>query len=243
MERKVESTWPLINEQGAAESVSRARMDELWAEGWRHFGSRFFRYSLMWQSEVWKRVLNLRVPLMEWEPSKSQRRTLRKNLDLEVEIAPALPGAEEETLFQIHKQRFKENVPDSLRDFLGDEPNGQPVPCVQVSVRRDKRLIAASFLDLGEQSCSSIYGIFDPEFSARRLGILTLLLEMKYAKRLGFKHYYLGYACLEASPYDYKKEIQPCEVWNWREWQFFRLDDYSKQDLPIPAVFLGERKG
>ena len=197
-----EAFWPLINEIGEAESVSRSRMDELWSQGWRHFGSRFFRYSLMWQGENWKRVLNLRVPLEEWSPSKSQRRTLKRNEDLEIDFSPAEPGEEEEALFQAHKERFRENVPDALSDFLGEEPNGVPIPCLQLSVRKDEELLAASFLDLGQRACSSIYGVFEPRESQRRLGILTMLLEMNYAKEIGLEYYYLGYVCVESSPYD-----------------------------------------
>lgn len=217
-------------------------MDELWANGWRHFGSRFFRYSIMWQDDQWKRVLNLRVPLQAWKPSKSQRRTLRRNEDLTVEIAPANPGREEEELFQKHKSRFRDNIPESLSDFLGVEPNGVPVPCLQFSVRREGELVAASFLDIGHQSCSSIYGVFDLDLSARRLGIYTMLLEMQYAQKVGFEYYYLGYACIESSPYDYKKEVKPAWVWNWRKWESFKPDDYSKQALPIPAVLLEGKK-
>lgn len=242
-EKKTETFWPLINEVGEAEAVSRDRMDELWGEGWRHFGPRFFRYSLMWQEERWKRVLNLRVPLQEWMPSKSQRRTLRKNQDLTVEFAPAEPGEEEEALFQRHKLRFRENVPESLTDFLGDEPNGVPTPCLQLSVREGERLVAASFLDLGLCACSSIYGIFDPDLGHRRLGILTMLLEMEYARDVGLDFYYLGYACVEASPYDYKKEIKPSSVWDWEAWKSFTPGDYSKQALPISEELLARKRG
>ena len=237
-----EEFWPLVNEIGEAPAVARTRMDELWAEGWRHFGPKFFRYSLMWQEKQWKRVLNLRVPLQDWTPSKSQRRTLRRNEDLEVDFSPAEPGEEEEALFQQHKGRFRENVPDTLNDFLGEEPNGVPVPCLQLSARLEGRLVAASFLDLGQRSCSSIYGVFDLAESHRRLGVFTFLQEMKYAREIGMNYYYLGYASVESSPYDYKKEVKPSEVWDWQKWQDFKPDDYSKQALPVPEGLLGERK-
>ena len=242
-EKEADAFWPQVNEIGDAEAVSRERMDELWSEGWRHFGSRFFRYSLMWQEERWKRVLNLRVPLQDWSPSKSQRRTLRRNQDLTVEFGPAEPGEEEEKLFQRHKKRFRENVPESLGDFLGDEPNGVPVPCLQVSVRKEGVLVAVSFLDLGFFSCSSIYGVFEPEESSRRLGIFTMLLEMNYARKAGLDFYYLGYVCVESSPYDYKKEVKPAWVWDWKEWQPFTPDDYSKRALPISEDLLARKSG
>ena len=242
-EKEAGLSWPQVNEIGEAEAVPQSRMDELWAEGWRHFGSRFFRYSLMWQEENWKRVVNLRVPLKDWSPSKSQRRTLRRNQDLVVDIGPAEPGEEEEKLFQRHKKRFRDNVPDALADFLGQEPNGVPVPCLQVSVRKEGDLVAASFLDLGATSCSSIYGVFDPDESSRRLGIFTMLLEMNYARKAGLDYYYLGYACVESSPYDYKKEVKSSWVWDWEEWQPFTPDDCSKRARPISESLLARKRG
>jgi len=233
---QTEGLWPLVNEAGQAEYLSPEQMDRLWASGWRHFGRRFFRYSLMWQDEEWKRVVNLRVPLEDWRPSKSQRRTLRRNEDLTVQINGAEPDDEARSLFQTHKQRFRDNVPDHLSDFLGDEPNGCPGPCLQITVKKEESLLAVSYLDLGLSACSSIYGIFNPEESSRRLGIFTMLQEMLYAKEAGMKHYYLGYGCIESSPYDYKKEVSPLEVWDWSQWQLFTRDGYSKQALPIEAA-------
>ena len=230
--------WPLVNEAGSASSVPPARMDELWSLGWRHFGPKFFRYSLMWQEEEWKRVVNLRVSLEDWKPSRSQRRTLKRNSDLMVEIHPANPGPQESELFQVHKRRFRDNVPDHLSDFLGEEPNGCPGPCLQVSVRDGEKLVAVSFLDLGEDSCSSVYGIFHPGKSERRLGIYTMLQEMLFAQEQGLRYYYLGYACVESSPYDYKKEVHPIEVWDWSKWQDAKLADYSKLVLPKEVTHL-----
>lgn len=231
--------WPLVNEIGEASAVPRERMDELWAQGWRHFGSKFFRYSLMWQDEQWKRVLNLRVPMQDWKPSRSQRRTLRQNEDLKVDILPAQPKEEELLLFHRHKMRFKSNVPELLSDFLGEDPNGCPCPCLQIAVRSEGRLVATSYLDLGLRACSSIYGVFEPEESDRRLGIFTMLQEMLYAQEQGMEYYYLGYACVESSPYDYKKEVRPAQLWDWKEWQPLTPDDYSRLAPPIEAGFLG----
>lgn len=231
-------TWPLVNEVGEASSVSRSRMDELWSLGWRHFGPKFFRYSLMYQGGEWKRVINLRLDLTQWQPSKSQRRTLRANEDLQIDYLPAEPGEEERSLFHRHKVRFSDNIPDELSEFLGEEPNGCPGACLQVSARLEGELIAASFLDLGKEACSSIYGIFNPDETRRRLGIFTMMCEMLYAQEQGLKYYYLGYACLESSPYDYKKELRPLEVFDWQGWHSLTPGDYSKQALPIPEALL-----
>ena len=197
-------------ESRTVESMSPEEADAYWADGWRHFGSDFFRSSLMVEEMAIKRQISLRLDLSSFKVSKSQRRTLRKNEDLTFEFAPARPSELEEELFDLHKERFERNVPHSLQEFLGDRPDGKPCACEQLSVRSNGRLIAVSFLALGKSACSSVYAVFDPTESRRRLGILTMLLEIEYARQRGMEHYYSGYATMEESCYDYKKRKRIC---------------------------------
>ncbi|MBL8189740.1 MAG: arginine-tRNA-protein transferase, partial [Acidobacteria bacterium] len=37
-----------INEEFFRHSIEPELMDKLWAQGWRHFGEYFFRYSIAW---------------------------------------------------------------------------------------------------------------------------------------------------------------------------------------------------
>lgn len=217
-------SWPLIAESRILPSVQPEVMDELWSVGWRHFGPDFFRASLMAEETALKRQIPLRIAVPEFRMSKGQRRTYRKNQDLTLSMKPAVPGAEEERLFQMHKQRFQRNVPDELRDFLGDRPHGSPCPCLQLSVLLDGVLIAASFLALGRRSCSSIYAVFDPDHSKRRLGVFTMLAELEYAKAHGLDYFYSGYATIESSCYDYKKEFNALRYYDW-EGNWVSLDE------------------
>ena len=122
------------------------------------------------------------------------------------------------TLFNRHKQRFTENVPDSLEDFLGADSSSGPCVNVEVAVQRGSRLLAASYLDLGHAAVSSIYGFFDPDESARSLGIFTMLVEIEFACQRGCRHYYPGYAYLQPSHYDYKKQFHGLEAFDWKAW-------------------------
>ena len=209
-------SWPLLFEQMECLSLSPEDWDELLANGWRHFGKDFFRSSIMEETTQLKRQVALRVEVDEFFRTKSQRRVWRKNEDLEVALAPALPGEEEEALFLKHSQRFSRNVPESLSVFLGAKPDGVPCPCTQVSVRQGGDLVAASFLACGAEGCSSIYGIFDPELSSRSLGVFTMLVELSYAREKGLRFYYSGYATLEPSCYDYKKAFSALSYFDWK---------------------------
>jgi arginine-tRNA-protein transferase len=196
-------------------AATSGKMDEYWAAGWRHFGPFFFRRYFMECGDQIMAVQPLRVVLDQFRPSKSQRRVLRRNADLTCTIQPTVLDDELRQMFAAHVQRFTFNVPPSLESFLGDQPAAVPCENVTVAVFDAGQLVAASFLDLGQDAVSSVYAIFDPAESRRSLGIFTMLKEIKYARERGCRYYYPGYACHESSPYDYKKQFAGLEWFDW----------------------------
>ena len=80
------------------------------------------------------------------------------------------------------------------------------------------------FLDLGQDSSSSVYSIFDPNESKHSLGIDLILRSITLSLELGKRFYYPGYAYLEPSAYDYKKKLSALEVFDWAgNWSSVRL--------------------
>jgi arginine-tRNA-protein transferase len=203
-------TWlreNFINEFFLAESLAPDAMDGLWARGWRHFGPQFFRYSLTLDGTgTPSQIHPLRLHLRQHAESKSQRRILRRNADTAVRVIPAVVGPEQESLFFRHRTRFRSNVPESLRDFMGsDHPATHPCRCV-----------AVSYLDVGTRAVSSVYAMFDPDESHRSLGIFTLLKEIQWAREQGMDWLYPGYATAGPGIYDYKKSLHPLQRYDWR---------------------------
>ncbi len=204
----------IINEEFQAAQVEPAMLDILLADGWRHFGTHFFRYNYgIYENEI-RRVLPLRIRVNDLRFSKSQRRVLSRNADLHTEIVPVDVTPEIYELFHRHKSRFKTSVPDSIYDFIARDLKG-PTECRSMLVRENEKLVAASFFDVGRDSVSSIYGIFDPEIRTRSLGIFTMLKEIEFALEHGKTYYYHGYAYEGASFYDYKKRFGALEVFDW----------------------------
>lgn len=211
-----------INEEFYASEVSPQAMDELLENGWRHFGTYFFRYNPGYYEGEIREVIPLRIRLADFLFTKSQRRIFRKNKDLSVVIRPAEIDAEKEVLFNRHKARFKRDVPDSIFFFLDRNPANTPGETLEICVYRGDELLAASFYDAGARSASSIYAIFAPEEAARSLGIFTLLLEIDWAQKHAKDFLYLGYAYEGNSFYDYKKRFCKLERFDWNgNWKSF----------------------
>ena len=207
-----------LNDYFERRRVSPRQMDILWSQGWRHFGTYFFRYSVALHGNRFCTVMPLRIDLQRFSPSRSQKRILAKNRDLEIIIRNTKIDWEKEQLFFQHRNRFTENVPESLYNFISGYPD---IPChnVEICCYSAGKLIAASFLDIGENSTSAVYAMFDLDESKRSLGIFTMLEAIRYSGELGCGYYYPGYAYFEPSVYDYKKNFRGLEYLDWeKDW-------------------------
>jgi arginine-tRNA-protein transferase len=218
-----------------------AMMDSFWADGWRHFGTYFFREIFGVLGKRLTLHLALRINLEQFRLSKRLRRIRNRNNDAIIIIDNAHISAEKEYLFEEHSQKFTDNKPQKLTDFISQEPS--IIPCSTKECRveivhetiasndiDENELIAISFFDIGEEACSSVYAFYDIEESQKRsLGILTLMKEIEYAIDQGKKYMYLGYSFREHSHYDYKKQFAGLEFYTWQgEWlPIEELEHYS----------------
>lgn len=205
----------LINEEFYSYEVLPNQLDLLLAQGWRHFGTHFYRYNLGFLNGDFRFVIPLRIRLADFKPSKSKRRVLRKNQDLQTVIRPIEIDNEKHALFEHHKVRFDHGIPNSIYSFLDNDAANTPCEALEFCVYDKDKLLAVSFLDIGEKSVSSIYAMFEPTITKRSLGIYTMLLEIQYAIENDKTFYYQGYAYEGESFYDYKKQFNALEKYDW----------------------------
>lgn len=215
-----ESELEFINEYFDADAPIRSDVfDHLLADGWRHFGTYFTRYNLGIHRDEIRQVLPLRVRLRDFIPSKSQTRVLKKNRDIEITIGKPMISKKVIALFERHKLRFTDHVPESIYTFISRHSK-IPTELYQLTAKLDGKIIAVSFFDCGIASVSAIYACFEPSERNRSLGIYTMLKVMEWGISQGMLYYYPGYAYVGPSFYDYKKRFAALECYDWRgEWQ------------------------
>ncbi len=205
---------PDVKERYPDGETSRS-FDEQMAAGCFHYNETFWRYNKSGAA----RSIPLRIRLNKFKLSKSQKRILRINADLEIQnqrLKVAKDG-DECKLFRLHRIRLGKNAP--VRVVLPEGERNR-----KFCVFESGKLIAASFLEMGTNTSYGYYAIFDPEIEWRSLGIFTMLKEIEYAQKQGNEFYYLGYAFDEPTIYDYKKRFHGLESYNWQteEWHFFK---------------------
>ncbi len=155
----------------------------------------------------------VRVPVNTFEPSASQRRCLRKNVDLKIEVGEPCATEEKYEVYQRYlAQRHPDQDPHAFEDFESFLYES-PVQTIEF-VYRDGRgkFLGAGICDMSSQSLSSVYFYFDPTEQRRGLGTLGALQEIAAARRLGVPFYYLGFFIDGCRSMQYKNAFRPYEL-------------------------------
>ena len=182
-------------------------VDALFAQADRRVGRTLYRPSCPGCQEC----KALRVSVMDFTPSRSQRRVMKQNEDVEVLAGPPQHSPERLALFNKHKM---------LRG-LGEAPitashyrNWLVTSCVQTIETRyvlNGEVIGVGILDLGRRDASSVYFYFDPDHADRSLGTFSVLAEMAWMRNQGLRYYYLGLYVAGCDHLNYKARFFPHE--------------------------------
>jgi len=193
-----------------------------WAESipgdlYQHFMDAAFRRSgkVVYQPicRGCRECVPLRVPVMRFEQTKSQRRVWRRNDDLRVEIGPPAFSDEKFQLYQKYTTRWhgatKESSADDFKMFLYDSS----VKTAEfVYFDSSDRMLGVGICDIGDNSLSSVYFYFDPDHASRSLGTYGALYELAFAKMQLLEHYYLGYWVAGCPTMRYKCGFHPFQL-------------------------------
>jgi leucyl-tRNA---protein transferase len=203
--------------------ASPTDIDLIWADGWRNFGANFFRNQADYVEEKWVGVVPLRINLEKFSLRKHQRKLLRQQAATIVRYHIIEIDAEREAMFQKHILRFKDNRPAALSNFLGESPGIVPTLAFECALYdAQEKLYACSYFGIGANSISCIYATFDTDYADRSPGLHTLLAEIEFAQQHGKQYIYLGYAHDVPSYYDYKKNFNGLESYDWQgNWSDF----------------------
>lgn len=154
----------------------------------------------------------IRVPVGDFHPSRSQRRIFRRNTDVTVDVHPPRVTDEKYAIFREyldgrHDATMARSI-EAFQDFLYDSPT----TTLEFEYRVDKRLIGVSIADRCPGGLSSVYMFFDPAFARRSPGTFSALYEIDFIRREGLSYYYLGFLVSGCAAMEYKNRFRPCQV-------------------------------
>ena len=170
---------------------------------------------------------SVRVPLNHFKVSKSQKRVLKRNQDLEVSFE--MPSSSDE-VYQLYadyiNQRHSDGdmYPPSLEQFESFLCQGPAASNTRfICFRLEQKLLAVAVVDMLPKGLSAIYTFFDPAYDVRSLGRLAVLWQIRWAQSQAMDFVYLGYWIKACQKMAYKAEYRPLQVFEDLVWQPLKL--------------------
>ncbi|WP_417517912.1 arginyltransferase [Minwuia sp.] len=175
----------------------------------------------------------VRIPVERFQPSRTQRKTWRRNEDLTSRIVPAIATREHYILFrQYLSSRHADGGMADMR--FGDYRamiEDTPVESFLVEFRdAEGELQAVCLTDRMQDGFSLVYSFFLPAAAARSLGVYVVQWHVEHARREDLENVYLGYWIGESRKMAYKASFRPLEELTPEGW--LDLDpDQSTSDI------------
>lgn len=191
--------------------------DKLLAYGFRRSGKYIYRP----RCPDCRACISVRVPVAEFRPDRSQRRTWRANQDLEVIVRD---DAYREEHFALYRRYMRHRHPGGGMDVTDPAAYSDFLSCPWgdtrfVEFREEERLLAVAVIDQVPHALSAVYTFFEPETAHRGLGTHAILWQIETARRQGRPWVYLGYWLEESPKMAYKDRFRPLEALQHGVWQ------------------------
>ena len=223
-ERKVFTT---LNGQSAV-SVNNA----LSHKGFRRSQSVIYRPACVGCSAC----MSIRIPVAQFQPSRTQKRLIKRNSDLERRPCEAWATESQFALFRryLNSRHADGGMADmdafDYASMVDETPvNSMVVEYLQKDPRSgEDRLIAACLSDILGDGLSMVYSFFDPDYDQRSLGTFMILDHIDMAREMALAHVYLGYWVAGSRKMDYKISFRPFELCDGTRWhRFANRDDVN----------------
>lgn len=163
----------------------------------------------------------VRVPAADFRPDRNQRRTWRRNRDLEVVVRDAAYRDEHFALYRHYMADrhagggMDVDDPEAYREFLACDWADTRF----VEFREGQRLLAVAVVDHLPRALSAVYTFFDPAAARRSLGTHAVLWQLEAARASGREWVYLGYWVEDCAKMDYKNRFRPFETLEAGRWR------------------------
>jgi leucyl-tRNA---protein transferase len=174
--------------------------------------------------ETCRACVSVRVVAEDFRPTRSMRRIQERNVDLIGDMRPAVPTAEQYSVFRAYlDNRHRDGgmadmtvldyammVEDSHVETRTIEYRRRG-PDSSINGRGTGELLAVGLTDVLSDGLSMVYSFFESGEAPRSLGTFMILDHIARARRMGLAYVYLGYWVAGSRKMDYKGRFLPQE--------------------------------
>ncbi|TRD18897.1 arginyltransferase [Palleronia caenipelagi] len=169
--------------------------------------------------------MSARIRVADFQPSRTQRRTLNRNIDLKRNANPPWATEDQYELFRRYlDSRHSEGGMTDMDIFeFAAMIEETPVKSHVIEYSRrdggENDLTAVCLTDVLDDGVSLVYSFFDPDQSRRSLGTYVILDHIEIARQMGRPYVYLGYWVPSSAKMAYKAKFSPLEIFKGGRWQ------------------------
>lgn len=164
----------------------------------------------------------VRIPVSDFQPSRTQRRIARAFADLRLVETPAVATIEQYGLFSAY-QHVRHGESDMARmtldDFVTMVDEGASDTGLFEMRSQDGELIGCMLVDRLADGYSAVYSFYDTERPGDSLGTALILKLIEHAAATGRPYIYLGYWIDGSRKMTYKTCFRPIEALGPEGWE------------------------
>lgn len=174
-----------------------------------------------------KACIATRIPVNQFTPNRSQKRTQKKHADMQVQVLNLNYQEEHYALYRLYQEQ-RHHGGDMNRDdqeqytqfLLQSRVNSRLVEFRDgPSGSEPGRLRMVSVIDILEAGISSVYTFYDTRTANAGYGTYSILWQIAQVQQLKLAYLYLGYYIQESAKMAYKANFQPIEGLMDDRWQ------------------------
>jgi arginine-tRNA-protein transferase len=163
----------------------------------------------------------IRIRAADFEPSRTQKRVMRVNTDMQVQEMPPRATAEQFQLFQAYQRQRHGEGDMATMSFYDYRAMVEDTP-IETSVVEFRlpsgQLAGACLTDRLGDGLSAVYSFFDTSLTTRSLGTYAIMWLVARAVELDLPNVYLGYWVEESRKMGYKAKFRPSEILRAGQW-------------------------
>ena len=165
--------------------------------------------------------LSARIDVAEFSPTKSQKRVLRRNKDIDRRASSPWATEAQYDLFRTYLDtRHADGGMSDMDVFeFAAMIEETPIRSRVVEYTDNNTLLAVSLTDVLSDGLSMVYSFFSPDYERNSLGTFLILDHINIARDAGLPYVYLGYWVPGSQKMGYKSNFSGLEVFLGGQWQ------------------------